>query len=173
MPVICGNVVHSAVAHVAHVADATMRVVRHVTGPIGRHHVHSVIRAAHALAERPHRGWIQTACRVIPGTLAGVILAVPPSFIPARAVQSVIIPAPPMVSPAIGVLPGSSMLFFAPPAVTPPLELTPPNLVVSTFPPSGSTLGVTPQEVPEPDSTSVLILAIGSVILISRRRKYP
>jgi hypothetical protein len=191
MPVACWSVIHSSAAHVA---QATTRVVRHVTGRVGRHFAHRVVHAAHAVALHP-RAWIEMVCRVAPTAIAAAILTVPPTFVPVTnarpanvpvayapptyvlppAVQSAFITAPQVASPVAGGVPGSVMLFSVPPAVTPPFELPPPNVVSSPPTPPGFTQGAPPQEVPvpEPDSTSVLILAIGGLILISRKRKVP
>jgi hypothetical protein len=189
MPVACWSVVHSAVAPVA---QATMRAVRHVAGPIGRHQFHHVARAVRAVTAHP-RVWIETVCRVMPSVVAAAILAVPPNYTPPAiaadpvqpGVQSggmvspAMIPAapflraltPPAAPPAtVGVVPGSTLLFFPPPAVTPPFELPPPYLVVGAPASIGTAPAVPPQSVPEPGSMSVLMMAIGCLILISRKR---
>lgn len=183
MPVACWPIVHFVASHVA---DATTRAGQHLTVPIGRHHVHRVAHAMHTAAAHP-RIWIQTVCRVIPGAVAATILATPPIYT-TPGVHRGIMP-PPVMSPAAPLLgalppsappraaadpiPGSTLLFFPPPsapAVTPPVWSPPPYVTVSPTPPTDITPDVPPQSVPEPDSTSVLILAIGSLIVISRMR---
>jgi hypothetical protein len=91
-------------------------------------------------------------------------------FPPSAATPPVALPSS-YLSAGVPTPAGSTLVFFPQPAATPPTEVSPPSLIVDSSLPIITTPDIPPQAVPEPGSVSVLMMAICSLILISRRRR--
>ena len=182
MPVACSSIVHSSII------PAVLHPVQHrVTGLI-MHHLHRVAHAARGVTVR-HHVWVETVCHTVPGAIMVGMLALPqPYTAPAAAAEPLPVSAiggpgvPASVTPhaMTDTDSGPTPFFFSPSSTSsdtsPTVDLTP-LLTTPSEPPiilahSADAPDISSQAVPEPGSASVLGWAVGSLILVRRKRRH-